>query len=90
MVSSWPLHLPLPLPLPLPLHLPLHLPLYLPLILLLLIIPSSLEDFQGLSSEKRREEEEFFTVPRDPNRGNTEIYTSMQARSSLYWFIWYS
>jgi hypothetical protein len=90
MVSSWSLHLPLPLLLPLrlplrlhlPLHLPLHMPLYLPLNLLLLLVPSSLEDFQGLRIEKRRQEEEFFTVPRDPNRGNTEIYTSMQARSS--------
>jgi hypothetical protein len=56
------------------------LPLYL--LQLLLLVPTSLEDFQGLRIEKRREEEEFFTVPRDPNRGNTEIYTSMQARSS--------
>ncbi len=55
------------------------LPLYL--LQLLLLVPTSLEDFQGLRIEKRREEE-FFTVPRDPNRGNTEIYTSMQARSS--------
>jgi hypothetical protein len=82
MVSSWPLTLPLSLRLPLPLPLPLHPPMYLPLLQLLLAVPSSLEDFQGLRIEKRREEEEFFTVPRDPNRGNTEIYTSMQARSS--------
>jgi hypothetical protein len=40
--------------------------------------------FQGLNIEAKKEEEEgdvVNVVSRDPNRGNSEIYTSMQADS---------
>jgi hypothetical protein len=56
------------------------------MLLLLLLIAAAdcgstqvADTFQGLRIEAKKEAGDMVTVPRDPNRGNSEIYTSMQA-----------